>query len=424
MNCPNCKNNLPDNASTCPYCGYSFIEQSNKTNINSNQISSLYSTTISDTQNNQPQDNIESIPRLDNEISTPTTSETNILDTSVNNDIASTNNVVEQVPNNVVEQNPNNIFGNTVNTNVAMPNNVVEQVPNNVVEQNPNNIFGTPVTNQIQNATAIPMPQLIPVDSEEVKNVAQKVPVTENTISKEESKQIPNVELEDKKNKKASSKLGNSIVIILIVLVLTVTAIIVSYFKITAQKPIEEAGIQEINVNGLLGTVPPGWNFLSSIDASTGINDIDALFFNDKQDSKIKIYEKEEIDYNTILSKRNIILKKINNGNKKHFTVNVSSANHVEYLIYSGIHKEQNHILIFLKYNDGILAGEGDYSSSTDLTTIIDFITTIKKSNKSNYKIINEGSLLDIISEDLIEAQKETKEEKKEKKEQIKPKEE
>lgn len=304
---------------------------------------------------------------------------------------------------------------------------------NNVVEQgssfctscgfnlnsNSNNLQEQPVmvnTNQAQSVSSVPSPEPTLINSVPVgfsQGIQPSVPVQNiNPVNNFEQSSQPtmpmnnmnqnnqpvmptnnmnNMNFASAGNGVAAAKANSNASIIIIVVVIAFVAIGICYFMTTKNASSTKSGTSStsedttvavssnsVTVNGLSGNVPKNWSFVAGDEI--GAYGYGSIFINDSQSSYSVIETSDEATY--ALVKQNVVSFKANLEAKGLTDLNyeIDKKNGNEYILFEGLYQNVNYHIVVRANGAGVICAEGGYASASDLNTIVDFVTSLKKS--------------------------------------------
>lgn len=373
MNCPKCNSVVEVGSLFCSNCGMRFD------NNGSEGVSVQEPVITNVSQENVNLTNTNNLNSTDVSTSSLVSNETGILNTNINSNVNQVN-----VSNNTSDISSNISFN--TNTGSDMANNGVDMSQNINTNMNMNL-----VTNN--NATS----SNISTSPSMVSNSAMGTSIDNPKMSQGNTGTMNSL------NKVNRS--GNLITIIL-VLVIAIIAVVVCYLMVSGNKSdatdknndtVATNNLSEVTVNGRTGYVPNGWNFVSGAELGTNY---ESVFLNDTQDSVAIISSATNVTFNDVKNNMYALKAKYEAGGFSDLSVTTNKKNGVEYILFNGILDGYNYHVLYMSDEMGISGSEGPYASSSDLETIVSFVTGLKKSvsikgNVSESKV----KLFDVILE-------------------------
>lgn len=277
---------------------------------------------------------------------------------STSNDEAEFLDINEEVEtldtNQVIESNNQNIINQTVQNNEQVTSdNVLTSIPitssNDHVAQNNNFVK----TNEVINMAT---------------NMSSEVGVNSSTSS-------------DVTSIKKLNRSSNFIVIGLVILISIIT-IGSCYLMTTNKKPDEKKDDvvtynNKVTINGRTGSVPDGWNFVSGVEI--GQNDYESVFMKASYDSFAYVLSSKSSNLSEIKANMYTLKAKLESKGFSDIDVKKSKENGSEYVLFDGLYNGKNYHLLYLTDATGVFGSEGVYASKEDLTTIVSFMTALKR---------------------------------------------
>ena len=357
MNCPKCNSPVDNGSLFCSNCGTRFdntvaVTPSNQEAIINNisvaddttEILTDVSTSVDSanssmvaTNVNNSNDTNSNISDISNNSSTPV---------MANNGVGDNSTIMNTVPSN-----------NGVMNNNGMVNN--NTVPNNM---NNNNMNGNG-NNTVPNNSTISM------DATDLSNKSNAASIVKIT--------------------KSSNLITLGFVVVIAIITVGVCYLMTSGDKKSASPSKDDPGVvatdtSDVTVNGRTGKAPKGWSFISGIEYN--LNDYESVLIKDSQDSLACIMSNTSIGFAEVKANMYTMKVKLENAGFSDIEAKKDKKNGVEYVLLDGIFNGNNYHVLYLADGAGIFGSEGAYASAEDLTTIINFVTTLKKNTavKSN----------------------------------------
>ncbi len=357
MNCPKCNSPVDNGSLFCSNCGTRFdntvaVTPSNQEAIINNisvaddttEILTDVSTSVDSanssmvaTNVNNSNDTNSNISDISNNSSTPV---------MANNGVGDNSTIMNIVPSN----------NGVINNNGMVNNNTV---PNNM---NNNNMNGNG-NNTVPNNSTISMDA---TDLSNKNNAASIVKIT-----------------------KSSNLITLGFVVVIAIITVGVCYLMTSGDKKSASPSKDDPGVvatdtSDVTVNGRTGKVPKGWSFVSGMEYN--LNDYESVLIKDSQDSLACIMSNADIGFAEVKANMYTMKVKLENAGFSDIEAKKDKKNGVEYVLLDGIFNGNNYHVLYLADGTGIFGSEGAYASADDLTTIINFVTTLKKNTavKSN----------------------------------------
>lgn len=294
---------------------------------------------------------------------------------NVNTDINNNYNMASMSPNNLGVANTNivnsDVVGNAPGSNISTNemNTSMESVVSNAninSNMNTDNFNNTNLNMNTDNSnnTNLNMSNYSPNQS---MNISNNSSVNSNAISK-------------------VNKSGNLITIIL-VLVIAIVAVVVCYLMISGNKSnttnkdknvVATNNTSEVTINGRTGKVPKGWSFISGIEA--GSAEHESVFIKDTRDSVALISSTNEVTFGDIKKGMYTVKAKFESLGFSELNATTDKKNGIEYVLFDGLYDGSNYHILYFADGVGVSGSEGYYASSEDLMTIINFMTSLKKS--------------------------------------------
>lgn len=374
MNCPKCNGPIEMGSLFCPNCGAKVDNSVNSGNASSQEAVMINNSlggnaSLSNTGN-------DGVPVIMNNMGSNdlNTNGTNLnsgieqdtlngSDTGINNGgtVSNTSFNGNSVNNMNVDSNVStgNLVNNNVNTGSLGTTNsgTVGMNYNSNMGNVSNNVGTNSQVNSNVNSTS-------PIDMGSLN--ANNVGANPNTISK-------------------VNKSGNLITIIL-VLVIAVVAIVVCYLMVSGNKNdttnkdndvVATNNTSDVTVNGRTGKVPKGWSFISGIEAGSAQHE--SVFVKNTRDSAAFVSSTNDLTFDDIKNAMYTVKTKFESMGFSELNVTTDKKNGIEYVLFDGLYEGSNYHILYLADGVGVVGSEGYYASSDDLTTIVDFITSLKK---------------------------------------------
>lgn len=174
---------------------------------------------------------------------------------------------------------------------------------------------------------------------------------------------------------------SNLIVIGFVILISIIT--IVSYYLMTTNKKPDEKKDDvvtynnKVTINGRTGSVPDGWNFVSGVEI--GQNDYESVFMKASYDSFAYVLSSKSSNLSEIKANMYTLKAKLESKGFSDIDVKKSKENGSEYVLFDGLYNGKNYHLLYLTDATGVFGSEGVYASKEDLTTIVSFMTALKR---------------------------------------------
>lgn len=180
---------------------------------------------------------------------------------------------------------------------------------------------------------------------------------------------------------KKLNRFSNFAVIGFVALIAIIT--IGSCYLMTSNKRIDEKKNDDITydnkvtINGRTGNVPDGWNFVSGVEI--GQSDYESVFIKSSYDSFAYVLSSKNSNLSEIKANMYTLKVKLESKEFSNIDVEKGEKNGSEYVLFDGLYKGKNYHLLYLADTTGVFGSEGVYASKEDLTTIISFMTKLKK---------------------------------------------
>lgn len=373
MNCPKCNSVVEVGSLFCSNCGMRFD------NNGSEGVSVQEPVITNVSQENVNLTNTNNLNSTDVSTSSLVSNETGILNTNINSNVNQVN-----VSNNTSDISSNISFN--TNTGSDMANNGVDMSQNINTNMNMNLVTNNNVTSSNISTSPSMVSNSAMGTSIDNPKMSQGNTGTMNSLNK-------------------VNRSGNLITIIL-VLVIAIIAVVVCYLMVSGNKSdatdknndtVATNNLSEVTVNGRTGYVPNGWNFVSGAELGTNY---ESVFLNDTQDSVAIISSATNVTFNDVKNNMYALKAKYEAGGFSDLSVTTNKKNGVEYILFNGILDGYNYHVLYMSDEMGISGSEGPYASSSDLETIVSFVTGLKKNvsikgNVSESKV----KLFDVILE-------------------------
>lgn len=185
---------------------------------------------------------------------------------------------------------------------------------------------------------------------------------------------------------------SNNIVVIIIVAVIAIVTVAMCYFIVSSNnKKLEGKNDNSttiasargmVTVNGMTGVVPKGWSFVPGIELGT--SNFDSVFVKDTQESLSGISSTPytEVTLDSIITNSYKVKTNFEANGLSEVEFKNGEKNGVKYILFNGLYNGNNyHILYAANGGAGVIGAEGVYASSDDLDTIINFVTSLKRSS-------------------------------------------
>lgn len=180
---------------------------------------------------------------------------------------------------------------------------------------------------------------------------------------------------------KKLNRSSNFIVVGLVILIAVIT--IVSCYLMTTNKRDDEKKDDvvtynnKVTINGRTGSVPDGWNFVSGVEI--GKNDYESVFMKASYDSFAYVLSLKNSNLSEIKANMYTLKAKLESKGFSDIDVKKSKENGSEYVLFDGLYNGKNYHLLYLADAAGVYGSEGVYASKDDLTTIVSFMTKLKR---------------------------------------------
>lgn len=400
MNCPKCNGPIEMGSLFCPNCGAKVDNSVNSGNASSQEAVMINNSlggnaSLSNTGN-------DGVPVIMNNMGSNdlNTNGTNLnsgieqdtlngSDTGINNGgtVSNTSFNGNSVNNMNVDSNVStgNLVNNNVNTGSLGTTNsgAVGMNYNSNMGNVSNNVGTNSQVNSNVNSTS-------PIDMGSLN--ANNVGANPNGINASMNNNVPNQNMNINNNPNVNpntiskvNKSGNLITIIL-VLVIAVVAIVVCYLMVSGNKNdttnkdndvVATNNTSDVTINGRTGKVPKGWSFISGIEA--GSAQYESVFVKNTRDSAAFVSSTNDLTFDDIKNAMYTVKTKFESMGFSELNVTTDKKNGIEYVLFDGLYEGSNYHILYLADGVCVVGSEGYYASSDDLTTIVDFITSLKK---------------------------------------------
>lgn len=383
MNCPKCNSPVDNGSLFCSNCGTRFdntvaVTPSNQDAVINNVLVSDDTTEIltdTPTSTDNVNNDLENVGENTNSMNNNSNNSSNsslgsnidnvnsgMVATNVNNSNNTNNNMSNMSSNSSISLMTNNGVGNDSTIMNTMPSN------NGVVNNNtvPNNINSNNMNGNINNTVSSNSISMDATGLSNKNNAASIVKIT-----------------------KSSNLITLGFVVVIAIITVGVCYLMTTGDKKSASPSKDDPGvvatdISDVTVNGRTGKVPKGWSFISGIEYN--LNDYESVLMKDSQDSLACIMSNTSIGFAEVKANMYTMKVKLENAGFSDIDVKKEKKNGVEYVLFDGLFSGNNYHILYLTDGTGIFGSEGVYASAEDLTTIINFVTTLKKNTvvKSN----------------------------------------
>ena len=176
----------------------------------------------------------------------------------------------------------------------------------------------------------------------------------------------------------------------MIVAVIAIVAVAICYFMVsgnnkkfdgTNDSSSVASTDSSVTINGMTGTVPKGWSFVSGVEL--GSSSFDSAFVKDTQDSVsgISASPYTQVTLDSIIANAYKIKANFESGGLTDVSFKDGEKNGKKYALFNCIYNGRNyHILYTESASAGVIGAEGYYASADDLDTIVNFVTGLKES--------------------------------------------
>lgn len=183
---------------------------------------------------------------------------------------------------------------------------------------------------------------------------------------------------------------SNNTAVIVIVAVIAIVAVAICYFMVSGNnKKLDGTNDSNavastdssVTINGMTGTVPKGWSFVSGVEL--GSSSFDSAFVKDTQDSVsgISASPYTQVTLDSIIANAYKIKANFESGGLTDVSFKDGEKNGKKYALFNCIYNGSNyHILYTESASAGVIGAEGYYASADDLDTIVNFVTGLKES--------------------------------------------
>ena len=175
---------------------------------------------------------------------------------------------------------------------------------------------------------------------------------------------------------------SSNLIVIGFVILISIITIVSCYLMTTNKKPDEKKDDvvtynNKVTINGRTGSVPDGWNFVSGVEI--GQNDYESVFMKASYDSFAYVLSSKSSNLSEIKANMYTLKAKLESKGFSDIDVKKSKENGSEYVLFDGLYNGKNYHLLYLTDATGVFGSEGVYASKEDLTTIVSFMTALKR---------------------------------------------